>query len=219
MANAPFGYGGGMDDPPAPAATADQPPLRRTRGRPVSVASRRAALAAAVEVLDERGFTGFTVDEVARRSKVSKATIYKHWSGGFDLAVDAYGDSVTAAVPVLPTGDAVADLADQVVRLAAFYAGPRGTVIAQLLAAGTGEEGGSAQLREKFFAERRDATRALIEQGKAAGQLRSDFDSELAIDLLFGPIVFRLLNGIGPLDPTAAAELARTALAAIATDR
>lgn len=187
----------------------------RRRGRPVSLESRRAVLSTAADLLDERGFVGFTIDEVARRSGVSKATIYKHWTGGFDVAVDAYGTSVTDAVPVIATGDIVHDLTSQISRLAGFYASPRGRVVVQLLAAGTGQEHGSALLREKFFAKRRTDTAAMIEQGKTDGQLRADLDSELAIDLLFGPIIFRLFNGIDPLDGDGAAALARMALRAI----
>ncbi len=100
-------------------------------------------------------------------------------------------------------------------RLAAFYAGPRGRIIAQLLGAGAGQDGGSALLAEKFFGERRTATRALIDAGKAAGQLRPEVDSELMIDLLFGPIVFRLVNGVGPLTNADAAALARVLLPAV----
>ena len=192
------------------------PPARgRQRGRPVSQTSRQAVLKAAADLLDERGFDGFTIDEVARRSGVSKATIYKHWTGGFDVAVAAYGDSVTDAVPVIATGDVVADLAGQICRLADFYASARGKVIAQLLAAGIGKDRGPELLRQKFFAKRRTDTAALIEQGKVTGQLRSDIDTELTIDLLFGPIVFRLFNGLDPLDATGAATLARMALRAI----
>lgn len=189
--------------------------MGRRRGRPVSLTSRHAVLAAAVTLLDERGFVGFTVDEVARRSRVSKATIYKHWAGGFDIAVDAYGRSVTDAVPVIATGDVAHDLSDQVRRLAAFYASPRGRVVAQLLAAGTGQDNGAALLNEKFFATRRTETATLIDRGRAVGQVRADLDTELAIDLLFGPIVFRLLNGLGPLDSAGAAALAQLALRAV----
>lgn len=180
--------------------------------------SRRAVLTTAAALLDERGYGGFTIDEVARRSGVSKATIYKHWTGGFAVAVDAYGDSVTDAVPVRSTGDAVSDLADQVRRIASFYASPRGRVAAQLLAAGTWQEGGPQLLREKFFAKRRGDTVALIDAGKAAGQLRADLDSELAIDLLFGPIIFRLFNGLAALDDAGADALAQLALRAISAD-
>jgi AcrR family transcriptional regulator len=175
-------------------------------------------LRTAGELLDERGFAGFTVDEVARRSGVGKATIYKHWSGGFDLAVDAFGDLVTEAVPVADTGDAPADLSGQISRLAAFYASPRGTVVAQLLAAGISRPGGGALLREKFFAKRRRDTVALIDRGKATGQLRPDLNSELAVDLLFGPIVFRLFNGYPPVDAVLAAELAELAMRAVRRD-
>ena len=194
------------------------PLLTRPRGRPASTAARRAVLAAAADLLDERGWTGFVVDEVARRSGVSKATIYKHWASGLDIAADAYGETVTAAVPVRSTGDAVHDLGDQIRRLAAFYASPRGRVVAQLLAAGTGRGRGAAVLREKFFAPRREATVALVEQGKATGQLRADLDSELVTDLLFAPIVFRLLNGVEPLGPDGADALARMALRAVVRD-
>jgi len=189
-------------------------PTRR-RGRPVSAASRQAVLTTAADLLDERGFTGFTVDEVARRSGVSKATIYKHWTGGFDIAVHAYGQAVTDAVPVLPTGDATADLTDQIRRLAAFYASARGRVVAQILAAGTGQHDGAALVHEKFFAARRTETAALIDRGKADGQLRQDLHTELVIDLLFAPIVVRLFNGVGPLNAADAAALAALALRAI----
>lgn len=199
----------GINAPP------DSPAPVRRRGRPVSVASRRAVLTTAANLLDERGFAGFTIDEVARRSGVSKATIYKHWSGGFDVAVDAYGDTVTDSVPVIATGNVPHDLASQIARLAAFYASPRGQIVAQLLAAGIGQKGGPELVREKFFAKRRVDTLALIEAGKDSGQLRADVDGVLAIDLLFGPIVFRLFNGLPVLDADSVAELTRMSLRAI----
>ena len=203
----------GPRDPPADGAHAA--PGRRGRGRPVSLVARRAVLDAAAGLLDERGFGGFSIDEVARRSRASKTTIYKHWDGRLDLALAAYGDALTDAVPVRDTGDAVADLRDQVRRLAAFYAGDHGRIAAQLIAAGTLQPDGPALIRERFFASRRTATTALIDRGKAAGSLRSDIDTQVAIDLLFGGIVFRLFNGLDPLDDRAAAMLAEIALTAL----
>ncbi len=169
-------------------------------------------------MLDERGLDTFTVDEVARRSGVSKATIYKHWAGGLDVAAEAYGDRVTGEVPVVATGNVVDDLAGQIARLGEFYASPRGRVVADLLAASARREDGTAVLREKFFARRRADTASLIEQGKANGQLRADLDTELAIDLLFGAIVFRLFNGLGALDAVGTAALSLMALRAIVAD-
>lgn len=185
-----------------------------SRGRPVSQESQRAVLTAAAELLDERGYAGFVVDEVARRSQVSKATIYRHWSGGFDLAVAAYGAHVTAAVPVPDTGDPTADLTELVVRIAAFYASPRGRVAAQLLAAGIDVDGGPQLLARAFFGARRDATVALIEGAVSAGVVRKELDPQLVVDLLFGPIVFRLFNGQEPFDERGARVLAAAGLRA-----
>lgn len=195
---------------PGPNETPDKPAVRR--GRPVSVASRTAALDAAAGLLEERGLRGFTVDEVARRSGVSKSTIYKHWTGALALAVEAYGARVTDAIPVTFTGDVEADLIDQVRRVAAVYAGPSGSVIAQLLGAGAAVEGGPELVRDALFAERRRQTQQLIQQGLDEDRWRVDFDPDLVIELLFGPIVFRALNGGEPVDPASAAALARTAL-------
>jgi AcrR family transcriptional regulator len=191
-------------------------PLNRRPGRPVSLASRRAVLGTAAELLEERGYRGFTIDEVALRSGVSKATIYKHWRSGYEVAVEAYGERVTGAVPVRSTGDAVRDLSDQIVRLARFYRSRRGRVVAQLLAAGVGMAEGCELVRERFFAARRKDTLALIELGKASGQLRADLDVELAIDLLFGAIVFRLFNGMTPINAKQAVAIAEMGMRAIA---
>lgn len=183
------------------------------------MASRSAVLDSAADLLDERGYSGFTVDEVSRRSGVSKATIYKHWSGGYEIAVEAYGERVTGAVRVLSTGDVVTDLVDQVVRLARLYASPRGRIVAQLLAAGVGVDQGAAPVRERFFASRREETLALIERGKDSGQLRADLDAELVNDVLFGAIVFRLFNGGAHVTGEQAAAIAHMVMQGIALPR
>ncbi len=187
----------------------------RRPGRPVSAASRNAVLAAATVLLDEHGLSGFSVDEVARRSGVSKATIYKHWSGGLAIALEAYGSVVTAQAPVPSTGDVMTDLTEQVRRVAAVYAGPQGRVLAQLLAAGT-QSMDAEMLRSLYFGQRREETAVLIARGVADGSLRPGFDAELVIDLLFGPIVFRLFNGGPPLNADDAAALAALALGGLA---
>jgi AcrR family transcriptional regulator len=184
----------------------------------VSLQARQAVLDAAAQLLDEQGWSGFTVDEVARRSAVSKATIYKHWSGGLEVAADAYGQVVTDSVPTPATGDVVADLRSQITRLANFYATPRGAVVVQLLAAATGDQRGGDVVRHRFFAPRREASRALIEQGIANGQLRPDLDPDLTVDVLFGAMIFRLFNGEKPLKGAAARKVATTVLRAVVAD-
>jgi hypothetical protein len=69
-------------------------------------------------------------------------------------------------------------------------------------------------VREQFFAPRRQATLDLIARGQDSGQLRADLDPELMIDMLFGPIVFRLVNGAEAHTDQQNTLMARTTLAA-----
>ena len=51
---------------------------------------------------------------------------------------------------------------------------------------------------------RRELVRAIWDRGVARGELRADVDPEVAIDLIFGPAMYRLVAGHAPLDDTAA---------------
>src|SRR5260370_30578862 len=85
----------------------DQDQDRARRGRPRSEAARAAVLRAASELANEVGLRSMTTDEIARRSGVSKATIYKWWPSKYAVAADALlsamfvesSDPVTRAPP------------------------------------------------------------------------------------------------------------------------
>jgi AcrR family transcriptional regulator len=60
------------------------------RGRPRSEQSRAAVLRATSELLHEVGAQAMTTEEIAARSGVSKATIYKWWPNKYAVAVEAF---------------------------------------------------------------------------------------------------------------------------------
>jgi AcrR family transcriptional regulator len=191
------------------------PSEQKRRGRPVSSASRAAALSTATRLLSDHGLRNFSIDDVARASGVGKATIYRHWAGRLPLAVEAFGELVTAAVPIRESDDVVQDLVAQAANLAGFYASDLGAVATQIIAAAALEPGGEELVRKSFFSKRRAATAARIERGKTIGQLTDRPPTELTIDAIFGPIMFRLFNGEGPLTQNEAAEIAETFLIGI----
>jgi AcrR family transcriptional regulator len=57
-------------------------------GRPRSARAHRSVLDAAVALFAEHGIDGTSMDAIARRSAVSKATIYKHWPNKDALALE-----------------------------------------------------------------------------------------------------------------------------------
>ena len=64
------------------------PRARRSEGATRSRQTHDAILAAALEILEERGYAGFTVEAVASRARAGKPTIYKWWKSKGALLVE-----------------------------------------------------------------------------------------------------------------------------------
>lgn len=54
--------------------------------------------------------------------------------------------------------------------------------------------------RERFLYARRDAARVMWRRGVHRGEIRKEIDGEIVLDLIYGPMVFRLHAGLGSLD-------------------
>jgi AcrR family transcriptional regulator len=180
--------------------------------RPRSARAHDAVLSATRELLDEGGLPAATVDAIAARSGVSKATIYNHWPSRTAVAAEAFGLGMAEAIPLPDTGTARGDLAEQVRRVSDFYASPNGKVFAQLLAASVTDPHGASYFREFFLAGRRESTRELWERAVERGEARLGVDVDTAADLLFGGLIYRLLNGNTPLTRERADAIADAAL-------
>ncbi|HEY0495960.1 MAG TPA: TetR/AcrR family transcriptional regulator [Kutzneria sp.] len=179
---------------------------------PRSVRAHNDVLAATIALLDEGGLPAATVDAISARSGVSKATIYKHWPNRTAVAAEAFGRRMADAIPLPDNGNARDDLAEQVRRVSAFYAGRHGRVFAQLLAATVADPEAAPFFREFFLDGRRQAVAVLWDRALARGEVKPSVSVETAIDLLFGPLIFRLLSGHAPLTPAEADAIAAAAL-------
>jgi AcrR family transcriptional regulator len=185
--------------------------------KPRSIKVHEAAVNATRDLLAEGGLPAATIDAIAARSGVSKATLYKHWPSRTAVAAEAFGRDMADAVPASDTGTTAGDLAEQVLLVSRFYASPEGTVFSQLLAACVSDEGGAAYFRAWFLAGRRKAIAAIWQRGAERGDVRPGVDADTAIDLLFGPLIYRLLTGHLPLTDEAATAVADAALHGLLT--
>jgi hypothetical protein len=96
--------------------------------------------------------------------------------------------------------------------VAAFYASPAGTVLTQLLAATATDLSAARQLRDRFLVGRWAQTAVMWQRAVARGEVRADISPEVAIDVLFSPVIYRLLVRHAPIDPQAAAAIADAVL-------
>lgn len=169
-------------------------------------------MAATVELMTEGGLGAATVDAIRDRSGVSKTTIYKHWPNRLCVAVDAFTEQLATGASLPDTGSARGDFAEQVERVSSFYTSALGGVFAQLLAAALQDSEASEWLRQRLLLSRERGVEQLWNRAVTRGEVRTDVEADIAIDLLFGPVMWRLLSGHRALGPGDAHRLTDAAL-------
>jgi hypothetical protein len=93
-------------------------------------------------------------------------------------------------------------------RLADAFGGKIGRTVAALIAEGQTDPELAEALRSRWLSVRRAEAREILELGIERGELRGDLDLEVAVDVLYGPIYYRMLVGHAPLDEDFADALA-----------
>ena len=173
-----------------------------TRGRPRSEAARKAILAAAAELLLDRGLPGVSMDAVAERAGVSKATIYRWWPTKESLALDMLYNEWTKVTPQqYESGSLRVDLLALLLAWSRLASGrPYGRVVAALLMEGRTNPAFSAEYQRRMVEPRREQARAIFAQAIERGEIPAETKVEVAIDLIYGPLYHRLLIGHAPLD-------------------
>ena len=170
------------------------------RGRPRSEQADRAILAAAADLLAERGLAGMSIEEVASRAGVGKATIYRRWPSRGTLALDAFLAEFQSQLPLPDTGslhdDLLAALRNWIRSVTRTSAGP---ALAGLIAEAQLDPGLAAAWRERVFDRLRAQQRIMLDRAVARGEISAKTDYDVALDLMYGAAYHRLLNGHRPL--------------------
>ncbi|WP_167479339.1 TetR/AcrR family transcriptional regulator [Nocardia arthritidis] len=157
-----------------------------------------AILAAALDLLAERGYAALTMDAVAERAKASKATIYRRWRNKAELvkaAMDAYDADHNAAIP--DTGTLRGDLVAVVEALGAKSSERYLTMVGGLAAAMRHDAELAAALREHIENEELSPFHEALRRAVARGELPADTDFELVHDVAEAMILRQLQIGAG----------------------
>jgi Tetracyclin repressor-like, C-terminal domain/Bacterial regulatory proteins, tetR family len=174
----------------AAATTEGADPVARRPGRKRDTALDGAILHAALGVLAELGFAGFTVNEVIARTGVSSATVYRRWATMEELIVAAL-QSLSPDPVDIDTGSLDGDLGELVCHL--------GTVLSRyghLTGPGTlgsGSEPPFGDLVDEIFVRpRREALGQILRRAQGRGELVSIAPVADCWSYLAGPIHHRV---------------------------
>ncbi|MGB5382148.1 MAG: TetR/AcrR family transcriptional regulator [Acidimicrobiia bacterium] len=172
--------------------------VRPRRGRPRDPAADRAILESARAVLARKGFTGTSMDEIARTAGVGKDTLYRRWKSKELLVQQVLRVLAVENVPVRADDDpryALFVFLQDIVRL--NTRSDFGAILAGIV----GESARNPELASafrQFWAERRSIAAGLVR--RIVGPDPSDREISLILDHVLGPIYYRLLLSGGPID-------------------
>jgi AcrR family transcriptional regulator len=189
---------------------------RKSRGRPRSESCRLAVLAAAGELMLEGGLGAATIEAIAARADVSKATIYKWWPSRGAVALDGFFAQVSDSLAIPEGSSTAAALEFQLDALIVLFrdtsAGP---LWRALTSAAQSDPDIARALRERWLAPRRAVAAEVMRAGIERGEIRADVDVSTALDQLFAPIYHRLVFSHDPLDADLSSRLVSQLLAGI----
>jgi len=191
------------------------PETPRKPGRPRSEETHQALLEATTRLMNSMPIRNITIGGIAKEAGVGKPTIYRWWDSKCALVMDAF--LATAAPQITPPGKgpAIKELTSQVKSIIKLLSGKTGSVIAQMIGEGQSDAHILEEFRNRVIFKLLVPSRDIIDQGKESGVLDKTLDTDLALDLIYGPVCYRLLVGHKPLDSTFANALPKRVASAL----
>lgn len=161
-------------------------------GRPRSRQIDDALIAGTLDILDEQGYSGVSLEAVARRANTSRPAIYRRWSGRAPLVLDAVAARLDVPAPP-DTGCTLCDIDESFnVFLAAYR-----TIRPEALSALYADCAPNPELRSQYLATiiepARTAVGKTLDRAVARGDLRETIDRNLLLDLVGSLVHYRAM--------------------------
>jgi AcrR family transcriptional regulator len=172
----------------------EEQPVRRGRGRPRDPQTDERIIAAAAELLRQRGFERMTVDDVAAHAGVGKATVYRRWPSKDDLAVAAMERLYSVEMPDVDTGSLRGDLTESYRAVLAFVRSPQGSAYLKMSIAESVRDERIAALYRTATERAEGQARQMYLRAMARGEIRRDADLDCCVQWLGGLIAMRAIT-------------------------
>lgn len=161
--------------------------MARTR----SASAHLKVVEAAIELLAERGVEPTTMDAVAERSRVSKATIYKHWANKDALLLEAIAElNELNSRPKFETGNTRADMVAVLSHRPQKRSQQQEAIMPHFVAYSARFPEVMQAWREMVMDPPRKELSRLFRSGIAKGELVRDLNEDVSLALLLGPMLY-----------------------------
>jgi AcrR family transcriptional regulator len=170
-------------------------PAKRGRGRPRDPETDNKITRAASELLLLRGFDKTTVDEVAARAGVGKATVYRRWPSKEDLAFAAMQSLYSDEFPEADTGSIEGDLTATYGSIIAFVNTDTGASFLRMSIMESIRDERIAALYRASTERREEIARRTFQRAIERGEVRADINMDMAVQWLGVLLIMREVTG------------------------
>ena len=161
-------------------------------GRPRDHSRDTAIEKAAIELLGEVGYEQITIEAVALRARVSKATIYRRWKNKAELMASAVHHYAFCKSPTIDTGSLRADLIEIITEKVKALESEDGQFIRGLMTAARRDGELAAVLTSSMTEYAGTAHASIFERAKARGEISHSAQTEIVLELVPAVISFRI---------------------------
>ncbi len=184
----------------------------KKRGRPRSETSKKSILNAVNRLLLLTSVKNLSIEAIAKKAGVGKTTIYRWWPNKVAVVLDALLYQL-GNTPALPTSATSAQsVRNQMERFMRLLKGKNGKILIEIMAEAQSSEQTLTLFYENFMLQHEETLANLIEEGKEKGEFRETLCTALAVDMIYGSIVYRLMSGAETLDDEFTQNLPKEAL-------
>ncbi|WP_041831828.1 TetR/AcrR family transcriptional regulator [Actinoplanes sp. N902-109] len=195
--------------------------MAATKRAPAGAAVLRGDITAAIRnavmnELAEVGYGRLSIEAVARRAGVGKTAVYRRWSNKLEMVLEIVSGVAERSVPMPDTGSFASDL-----QLTMFIVSKalQHRIASQIIPDLMAEAARNPKIAETLNRALRTHQTALSEkivgQAVARGELPKGTDPELAVDMMLGPLYWRLAVLRTPIDDDYLEKVAATVTAAL----
>ena len=150
-------------------------------------------------ILDS-GVDVFTIDDVARRARVSRASLYRRFASKDGLVREVLSSLLGAAVPLPDTGDLAGDLAQTYRSMIDFARTGEGNAVLRTLLAVSLRTDELASVAQQVWRDRVELATVILERARQRGEIQPDLDVTIIADAVVGSFVSRLITRPMPQD-------------------
>ena len=171
---------------------------------------------AIMQELAEVGYGRFSIEAVARRAGVAKTAVYRRWNSKLDMVLEIISEVVGRRLALPDTGSLRGDL-EILMRVGAraLQHPLASQIIPDLLAEAARNPQIAETLRGALWVNQRDVGVLIVDRAIARGELPEGADPDVAIDLIVGPLYWRLAIARRGLPDAQLSRLAAATAAAV----